>query len=220
MSQTAGCEEGGCSSNIQQLCPSQQEISDSPEPSCVSMKSDGSITMINFKDYHRSQVQQKSSDSPEPSCVSMKSDGSMDKCINFKDFHSVLQEGEETKKRRMRKQKECKISQVQQKSSDSPEPSCVSMKSDGSMDKCINFKDFHSVLQEGEETKKRRMRKQKECKISQVQQKSSDSPEPSCVSMTMGEHGESGINRDTPQIGEREPGHDRPEQEARSFYYK
>ncbi|XP_051978400.1 NACHT, LRR and PYD domains-containing protein 3-like [Xyrauchen texanus] len=141
MSHTAGCEEGGCSSNIQQLCPSQQE----------------------------------SSDSPEPSCVSMKSDGSMDKMINFKDFNSVLQGGEETKNRRMRKHKDCKIRvkiSSQQESSDSPEPSCVSMKSDGSMDKMINFKDDHRSQVQQNQIKS--------------YQKSSDSPEPSCVSMTVG----------------------------------
>ncbi|KAK7156083.1 hypothetical protein R3I94_006220 [Phoxinus phoxinus] len=51
----------------------QQESSDSPEPSCVSMKSDWSMDPpLRFN------AQKKPSDSPEPSCVSMKSDESMD----------------------------------------------------------------------------------------------------------------------------------------------
>ncbi|XP_067220811.1 NLR family CARD domain-containing protein 3-like isoform X2 [Chanodichthys erythropterus] len=51
----------------------QQKSSDSPEPSCVSMKSDCSMDPP-----PRLSSKKKSSDSPEPSCVSMKSDCSMD----------------------------------------------------------------------------------------------------------------------------------------------
>ncbi|KAM9440553.1 NLR family CARD domain-containing protein 3-like [Clarias gariepinus] len=65
--------------------------SDSPGPSCVSMKSDGSMDPPygNFKRGDSSSVhsklQIKRSDSPRPSCVSMKSDGSMDPSYgNFK----------------------------------------------------------------------------------------------------------------------------------------
>ncbi|XP_053497400.1 NACHT, LRR and PYD domains-containing protein 12-like isoform X2 [Ictalurus furcatus] len=64
--------------------------SDSPEPSCVSMKSDRSMHLItNFRDRDRSpglrMMEGKRSDSPEPSCVSMKSDQSMDDPIHFRD---------------------------------------------------------------------------------------------------------------------------------------
>ncbi|XP_029901994.1 NACHT, LRR and PYD domains-containing protein 3-like [Myripristis murdjan] len=54
----------------------QKERPDSPEPSCVSMKSDWSKhEAIEFK---------KAPDSPEPSCVSMKSDWSKHEAIEFK----------------------------------------------------------------------------------------------------------------------------------------
>ncbi|XP_060727244.1 NACHT, LRR and PYD domains-containing protein 12-like isoform X1 [Tachysurus vachellii] len=67
--------------------------SDSPEPSCVSMKSDASIDPpLTFRDRDSStdvrMMEGKRSDSPEPSCVSMKSDASMDRPINFRDRDS------------------------------------------------------------------------------------------------------------------------------------
>ncbi|XP_071381722.1 NLR family CARD domain-containing protein 3-like isoform X2 [Centroberyx affinis] len=71
--------------------PVQQERPDSPEPSCVSMKSDWSIhRLIDFKDGHHSakqRIQQERPDSPEPSCVSMKSDWSIHRLIDFKNGH-------------------------------------------------------------------------------------------------------------------------------------
>ncbi|XP_060771528.1 NACHT, LRR and PYD domains-containing protein 3-like isoform X2 [Neoarius graeffei] len=79
----------------------QMKRSDSPEPSCVSMKSDASMDPPwTFKTGNpspgHSEVQMKRSDSPEPSCVSMKSDRSMDFPLSFKTGnpspgHSVLQ---------------------------------------------------------------------------------------------------------------------------------
>ncbi|XP_060771426.1 NACHT, LRR and PYD domains-containing protein 12-like isoform X4 [Neoarius graeffei] len=79
----------------------QMKRSDSPEPSCVSMKSDASMPHPwDFKTGNpspgHSEVQIKRSDSPEPSCVSMKSDWSMDPPRSFKTGnpspgHSVLQ---------------------------------------------------------------------------------------------------------------------------------
>ncbi|XP_078142473.1 protein NLRC3-like isoform X2 [Centroberyx gerrardi] len=75
--------------------PVQQERPDSPEPSCVSMKSDRSMGLsIHFKDKHSSEttIQQERPDSPEPSCVSMKSDRSKVCIINSKDGqHSAEQ---------------------------------------------------------------------------------------------------------------------------------
>ncbi|XP_056260707.1 protein NLRC3-like [Seriola aureovittata] len=67
----------------------QQQRPDSPEPSCVSMKSDGSMFRpILFKGEQPAdgsvRKQQQRPDSPEPSCVSMKSEGSMFRPILFK----------------------------------------------------------------------------------------------------------------------------------------
>ncbi|XP_060760485.1 NACHT, LRR and PYD domains-containing protein 12-like [Neoarius graeffei] len=79
----------------------QRKKSDSPEPSCVSMKSDRSMDPpLNFNSGNPSSVhsklQMKRSDSPEPSCVSMKSDRSMILPLNFNSgnpssVHSDLQ---------------------------------------------------------------------------------------------------------------------------------
>ncbi|XP_060798421.1 NACHT, LRR and PYD domains-containing protein 12-like isoform X2 [Neoarius graeffei] len=68
--------------------------SDSPGPSCVSMKSDKSMALpLKFKDGEStagySETQMKRSDSPGPSCVSMKSDFSMKFPLNFKDGEST-----------------------------------------------------------------------------------------------------------------------------------
>ncbi|XP_071391131.1 NLR family CARD domain-containing protein 3-like isoform X4 [Centroberyx affinis] len=73
--------------------PVQQERPDSPEPSCVSMKSDQSmLDPIKFKDKHpyENKIQQERPDSPEPSCVSMKSDWSMEPPIAFKEGHKSI----------------------------------------------------------------------------------------------------------------------------------
>ncbi|KAF4080725.1 hypothetical protein AMELA_G00174580 [Ameiurus melas] len=74
----------------------QRKRSHSPEPSCVSMKSDESmVPPWNFSNKDsssvRSKLQRKRSDSPEPSCVSMESDASMDPPLNIrnKDSSSV-----------------------------------------------------------------------------------------------------------------------------------
>ncbi|XP_047664184.1 NACHT, LRR and PYD domains-containing protein 3-like, partial [Tachysurus fulvidraco] len=60
--------------------------SDSPEPSCVSMKSDQSMgEPIHFRDSSTDvrMMEGKRSDSPEPSCVSMRSDVSMEPPLLF-----------------------------------------------------------------------------------------------------------------------------------------
>ncbi|XP_059894048.1 protein NLRC3-like isoform X27 [Gadus macrocephalus] len=109
-------------------------------------------------------VQQERADSPGPSCVSMKSDLSMDKPLNFKDGNQSIE------KRSVQHERagspEPRTGRVQQERADSPGPSCVSMKSDLSMDKPLNFKDGNQSIE------KRR-----------VQQERADSPGPSCVSM-------------------------------------
>ncbi|XP_053493680.1 NACHT, LRR and PYD domains-containing protein 12 [Ictalurus furcatus] len=79
----------------------QRKRSDSPEPSCVSMKSDASMERpLHFRNKDcssvHSKLQRKRSDSPEPSCVSMKSDESMVPPWSFRNkdsssIHSVLQ---------------------------------------------------------------------------------------------------------------------------------
>ncbi|XP_016097987.1 uncharacterized protein [Sinocyclocheilus grahami] len=183
MSQVQKTKDGdfspGCSSV-------QQERSDSPEPSCVSMKSD--CSMDDDTRPNLSSVQQERSDSPEPSCVSMKSDCSMDPPPKLKggdtrpNLSSVQQERSDSPEPSCVSMKsDCSmdpppklkggdtrpnLSSVQQERSDSPEPSCVSMKSDCSMDPPPKLK--------GGETRPN---------LSSVQQERSDSPEPSCVSM-------------------------------------
>ncbi|XP_073722155.1 NLR family CARD domain-containing protein 3 [Misgurnus anguillicaudatus] len=110
---------------------SDQKRSDSPESSCVSIRSDESMNRpIVFKggdkspDNQRS-VHQKRSDSPEISCVSMRSDESMNRPIVFKD-------GDKSPDNQR---------SVHQQRSDSPKISCVSMRSDESMNRPIVFKD-------------------------------------------------------------------------------
>ncbi|XP_051728586.1 NACHT, LRR and PYD domains-containing protein 3-like [Ctenopharyngodon idella] len=103
-----------------------RERSNSPEPSCVSMKSDQSmVNIIKFKGKHTSTDLRERSSSPEPSCVSMKSDQSIDNLITFKGKHT---------------------STDLRKRSNSPEPSCVSMKSDQSMVNIIKFKGKHTSI--------------------------------------------------------------------------
>ncbi|XP_071375862.1 uncharacterized protein [Centroberyx affinis] len=79
--------------------PVQQERPDSPVPSCVSLKSDLSISEpLNFGDGNHSteqRVQQERPDSPVPSCVSMKSDQSMEPPIAIKDRHHSTEQKQE-----------------------------------------------------------------------------------------------------------------------------
>ncbi|XP_050959443.1 NACHT, LRR and PYD domains-containing protein 3-like isoform X3 [Labeo rohita] len=98
-----------------------------PEPSCVSMRSDGSIhNIIDFKSGEtqtdHSLVHQKRSE-PEPSCVSMRSDGSIHNIIDFKSGDTQTD-----------------LSLVHQKKRSEAEPSYVSMNSDGSMSHQKHFK--------------------------------------------------------------------------------
>ncbi|XDV32822.1 hypothetical protein PO909_003529 [Leuciscus waleckii] len=109
----------------------QQKSSDSPEPSCVSMKSDWSMDpppLLN--------AQNKSSDSPEPSCVSMRSDWSMDPppLLNAQNKSSDSPEPSRVSMRSDWSMDPPPLLNAQNKSSDSPEPRCVSVKFDSSMD--------------------------------------------------------------------------------------
>ncbi|XP_067307542.1 NLR family CARD domain-containing protein 3-like isoform X7 [Pseudorasbora parva] len=116
--------QGSTGGDFSPGCSSVQKSS-SPEPSCVSMKSDWSMEPpLKFKSGHTQPAlssAQKSSN-PESSCVSMKSDWSMEPPLKFKSGNTQLY-----------------LSSVQQKSSN-PESSCVSMKSDRSMEPPLKFK--------------------------------------------------------------------------------
>ncbi|XP_071398312.1 NLR family CARD domain-containing protein 3-like isoform X2 [Centroberyx affinis] len=131
--------------------PVQQERPDSPEPSCVSMKSDHSMDPpLKFKRQHSSEtrIQQERPDSPEHSCVSMKSDHSMDPPIMFKDGHHSIPPSVRPAGPLLISWGRLKtpLFRIQQERPDSPEPSCVSMKSDHSMDPPIMFKDGHHSI--------------------------------------------------------------------------
>ncbi|KAM4610430.1 NACHT, LRR and PYD domains-containing protein 12-like [Polymixia lowei] len=104
----------------------------------------------------KSPVQQERPDSPVPSCVSMKSDRSIDLPLHFRDGHrSTQQRLEEMIKKAKRPQLRTlkwwspyASTRVQQEKPASPVPSCVSMKSDQSIDIPIHFKDGrHSTEQ-------------------------------------------------------------------------
>ncbi|KAK2880803.1 hypothetical protein Q8A67_018071 [Cirrhinus molitorella] len=72
-------DEGGASPALR------QKRSDSPEPSCVSMRSDSSKNLfVELKGDRDSQHRKERSDSPEPSCVSMRSDSSKNLFVELK----------------------------------------------------------------------------------------------------------------------------------------
>ncbi|XP_067231607.1 NLR family CARD domain-containing protein 3-like isoform X4 [Chanodichthys erythropterus] len=102
---------------------SHSQRSNSPESSCVSMKSDQSIDPpLKFKGRHTSTDLSQRTNSPESSCVSMKSDQSIDPPPKFKGQHTSTDP-----------------SQSHSQRSNSPS-SCVSMKSDQSIDPPLKFK--------------------------------------------------------------------------------
>ncbi|XP_072558747.1 uncharacterized protein [Paramormyrops kingsleyae] len=119
------------------------ESVDSPENSCVSMKSDESMDVpAHFSRGHfptDQSVLMERVDSPENSCVSMKSDQSMDIPAHFSKGHFPTDQS------------------VLMERVDSPENSCVSMKSDQSMDIPAHFSGGHfptdqSILKERVDT--------------------------------------------------------------------
>ncbi|CAM4550153.1 unnamed protein product [Leuciscus chuanchicus] len=133
-----------------------QKKSDSPEPSCVSMKSGWSMDpppLLSTK--------KKSSDSPEPSLVSMKSVWSMDPppLLSTKNKSSDSPEPSRVSMKSDWSMDPPPLLSAKKKSSNSPEPSLVSMKSVWSMDPPP---------------------------LLTTKNKSSDSPDPSCVSMKRG----------------------------------
>ncbi|KAK0144777.1 hypothetical protein N1851_016763 [Merluccius polli] len=146
-------------------------VLNSPGPSCVSMKSDRSMNHpISFKDGNQSiekrkgfirdykdtvsvEFQQERADSPGPSCVSMKSDLSMNHPPDLKDGRppkTFINEapGHQTLLILMSiNPASCFSRRVQQERADSPGPSCVSMKSDWSMDRPVQFKDGNQCIE-------------------------------------------------------------------------
>ncbi|XP_054871725.1 NLR family CARD domain-containing protein 3-like isoform X3 [Amphiprion ocellaris] len=92
-SETTLCGEHESQTKAQRI---HQQRPASPEPSCVSMKSNLSmIDPIEFKNGHQSvveRIQQQRPASPEPSCVSMKTDQSMREPIEFKHGHQSVDE--------------------------------------------------------------------------------------------------------------------------------
>ncbi|XP_026142469.1 NACHT, LRR and PYD domains-containing protein 3-like [Carassius auratus] len=84
-------------------------------------------------------VQKHKAASPEPSCVSMKSDRSMVKPLDFSDGAVTSDPDSACKMSLYGKRK--KEEDVQKHKAASPEPSCVSMKSDRSMVKPLDFSD-------------------------------------------------------------------------------
>ncbi|KAM8735669.1 protein NLRC3-like isoform 1-T3 [Acanthopagrus schlegelii] len=100
----------------------EQQRAESPEPSCVSMKSDTSIgALIDFKG-----TEQQRADFSEPSCVSLKSDTSFGVLIDFKG--------------------------TEQNRAEHPAPSRTSLKSGRSMDYPIDFQRQNSNSKIHQET--------------------------------------------------------------------
>ncbi|KAG7473197.1 hypothetical protein MATL_G00093000 [Megalops atlanticus] len=101
--------------------------SESPVPSCQSVKSDTSMDRpVKFSDErqpHESRIRLQRSESPVPSCQSVKSDWSMDRPLKFSDERQPHE------------------SRIRLQRSESPVPSCQSVKSDTSMDRPVKFSD-------------------------------------------------------------------------------
>ncbi|XP_056333442.1 NACHT, LRR and PYD domains-containing protein 3 [Danio aesculapii] len=121
----------------------------SPEPSCVSMKSDASLpvppnlsdgdvtsdsdTMNQYEKRKKESPMYKAA-SPEPSCVSMKSDASLPVPPNLSD--GAQSSDSDTMNQYEKRKKESPMCKAA-----SPEPSCVSMKSDASLPVPPNLSD-------------------------------------------------------------------------------
>ncbi|XP_058469487.1 NLR family CARD domain-containing protein 3-like isoform X2 [Solea solea] len=158
-SKTTLCEEHEGQRRIHQQRPDSAGPGPGPGPSCVSMKNDWSMDQpVTFKQEQRT-IHQQGPDSagPGPSCVSMKSDRSIDRYINFKDGqeHGELIRWRSAMNQIKDSEEEAPPSKTtlceehegqrrihqQRPDSAGPGPSCVSMKSDRSIDRYINFKD-------------------------------------------------------------------------------
>ncbi|XP_073341693.1 uncharacterized protein [Pagrus major] len=177
----------------------EQDRADSPEPSRVSMKSDGSMdNPPSFKQQH-SKPEQDRADPPEPSRVSMKSDGYKDFLIDFKRPEQDRADSPEPSCVSMKSDRSMnnplsfkqQHSKPEQDRADSPEPSCVSMKSDRSMNNPLSFKQQHSKPEQDRADSPEPSRvsmksdgyKDFLIDFKRTEQDRADSPEPSCVSM-------------------------------------
>ncbi|XP_047436886.1 uncharacterized protein LOC125005535 [Mugil cephalus] len=121
-SKTTPCGEHENQTGAQRI---KQQRPDSPEHSCVSLKSDFSQHRnVDFKVEQPAdkRIKQQRPDSPEHSCVSLKSDFSQHRNVDFK-------EEQPADKR------------IQQQRPDSPEHSYVSLKSDFSQHRNVDFKE-------------------------------------------------------------------------------
>ncbi|XP_073341035.1 uncharacterized protein [Pagrus major] len=151
---------------------------DSPEPSCVPLRSDRSMSRPSaFKDGHDStdeKIHQERPESPEPSCVSMKSDRSMRHPIAFKDGHDSTEPSCVS----MKSDRSMRNPIAFKDGHDSTEPSCVSMKSDRSMRHPIAFKDGHDST----EPTCVSMKSDRSMRNPIAFKDGHDSTEPSCVS--------------------------------------
>ncbi|XP_051742960.1 NACHT, LRR and PYD domains-containing protein 3-like isoform X3 [Ctenopharyngodon idella] len=120
-------------------------------------------------------VQTHEAASPEPSCVSMKSDRSMDPPIKLSDGELTSDPDTVCKVSLYEQRKEAVSVQICEAAS--PEPSCVSMKSDRSMDPPIKFSDG------APDTACKMSLIEQRKKVVSVQKHKAASPEPSCVSI-------------------------------------
>ncbi|KAM4718077.1 NACHT, LRR and PYD domains-containing protein 3-like isoform 2-T3 [Anableps anableps] len=165
----------------------------SPSPSCVSLKSDRSIDLpVSFSNHpglldqrgasHQEtqrnlwmKPEENRAASPSPSCVSLKSDRSIDLPVSFSNHPGLLdQRGashQETQRNLWMKPEENRAA--------SPSPSCVSLKSDRSIDLPVSFSNHPGLLdQRGashQETQRNLWMKPEENRAA--------SPSPSCVSL-------------------------------------
>ncbi|XP_067220804.1 NACHT, LRR and PYD domains-containing protein 3-like isoform X1 [Chanodichthys erythropterus] len=170
------------------FCPGISSVkkkrTESPEPSCVSMKSDQSMDPpLHFNNRNTSSgsryssLHHKRTESPEPSCVSMKSKQSMDPPLHFNSRNTSsgcrYRLPVDSNIAQQYCSKSCHVyhhlySSVHQKRTESPEPSCVSMKSNQSMDPPLHFNNRNTSSGS---------------RYSSLHHKRTESPEPSCVSM-------------------------------------
>ncbi|XP_055766293.1 NLR family CARD domain-containing protein 3-like [Salvelinus fontinalis] len=192
MSLSGEREEGGPASKMslsgghdtKAKSPIKQERPASPVPSCVSMKSDKSMSPpISFREgdfsTEQSPIKQERPASPVPSCVSMKSDRSMELPIQFREGDFSTEQ-----------------SPIKQERPASPVPSCVSMKSDTSMNLPEVFREGYFSTEQRYKGNVARLVNRAEIHIlsqtsrnwtssttSPIKQERPASPVPSCVSM-------------------------------------
>ncbi|XP_056451264.1 NLR family CARD domain-containing protein 3-like isoform X5 [Gadus chalcogrammus] len=114
---------------------------------------------VTFKDGNQSiekrRLQQERAESPGPSCVSMKSDHSVDRPPEFKDGRPSRKKRKHQEKSKEHGRQSKAKSPEQQGRPESPGPSCVSLKSDHSMEQPVNFKDGNQSIEKSPERQER-----------------------------------------------------------------